>query len=220
MWCHNGSLLCLVIEENVCNMVTQKIHKKNPELCRNNSWFILHDNAPSHSALSVQNQITSHPTPPTWPVYEIFFRTLCDGRRKTTVLNFWVKTIAHSIPALNHSVQRAQTLVFSMFFELKRASNHDPERKTFLIVKFTVEIEFREGGHKLISTWSLFIKIRPARMSRVTTETEPRVPYLLSTRGWPRWTRPATKGPDSILIAGGGGAPCQIVRKVSWWIRT
>ena len=58
--------------EAVLKRLREKIRKKRPQLWRDNSWFLHHDNAPAHSALSIRefcakNRLTVLPQPPYSP---------------------------------------------------------------------------------------------------------------------------------------------------------
>ena len=69
---HQDETVNRVYYQGVLQRLREKIRKKRPELWRDNSWFLHHDNAPAHSALSIRqfcakNQMTVLPQPPYSP---------------------------------------------------------------------------------------------------------------------------------------------------------
>ena len=67
-----GETVNCVYYQGVLQRLRDKIRKKRAELWRDNSWFLHHDNAPAHSALSIRqfcakNQMTVLPQPPYSP---------------------------------------------------------------------------------------------------------------------------------------------------------
>lgn len=67
-----GETVNRVYYRGVLQRLREKIRKKRPELWRDNSWFLHHDNAPAHSALLIRefcakNQMTVLPHPPYSP---------------------------------------------------------------------------------------------------------------------------------------------------------
>ena len=88
---------------DIFHRITDAVWRKSPEIWRNNTWFLLHDNAPAHRPVFVQGfpskeQCDSTGTPPIlfWSGYNCYFpvplseisieETICDSADILTTL--------------------------------------------------------------------------------------------------------------------------------------
>ena len=62
-WVTEGQTVNQTYYLSVLATLRERVHKKRPELWKNNSWILHQNNAPAHNALSVKRYLTDKRTP-------------------------------------------------------------------------------------------------------------------------------------------------------------